>query len=538
MTRRPEWASVLLLALALTLGACGGGGGSGDGGNGGGGLVVDNSYNFTAAGVQPGVSSRDPGRSRIIGALTRAVGGPAVGVTVTLRRLVPDSRQAVGSITTTSGEDGSYVFGNVEPGFYRVQVESQTQTATCTADQDTTVGFSGVLGGDGGNGGNPLPDARYKWTLIIVMNADNDLEQYGVDDINEMEQLPDSVDVRIVVLMDRTRGFDTSNNNWTDTRRFVIRHDNDTTVMTSAKSPAEGGQAEVLGELDTGDKVVVRDFIEWAMRNYPAQRYLVDLWNHGAGWRMRTAPFGRGVLFDDTQRTFVSTPELSEALDVPANIDIVAFDSSLMQMAEVAYQIRNRCTLVVGSEESPPGEGYPYQEIFSAVIANPDITPQAFARHIVNSTVDTLGERESVTQSALRSNKLAALLSAISGYGDALTGKLGTFRNEILAARNATQRYGSGSSLYEGYRDLIDFIDNVDARTNDPNLASAGQGVREALTAALVAERHSGSGLSRSHGLSIFIPNQGDWNDLRASYLETAFGADGRWDEFLDALHN
>ena len=37
----------------------------------------------------------------------------------------------------------------------------------------------------------------------------------------------------------------------------------------------------------------------------------------------------------------------------------VAYDASLMQMAEVDYQIMSKTNLILGSEESPPGGGYP-----------------------------------------------------------------------------------------------------------------------------------------------------------------------------------
>jgi len=452
-----EWARRGALALAamvaMTMLGCGGGGSTPGGST----TTVDSNYNFTAAGALPGVATRTAGRGLLGGTLLDSQQNAAVGITVTLFRLLVSSRQ-VGSISTTSGVDGSFVFGNLQPGQYRLQCQNQVQDATVFADTDTPANFSNVTpnsggGGGGGGGGN----AQFKWTLIIYLNADNDLEPYGIQDINELESLADSNDVAIVVLMDRIRRFDASNGDWTDTRRFRIRHDNDTATMTSALSPAEGGTAEVLGELDTGNAGTVRDFVNWAMANYPAENYLVDLWNHGAGWRHRSAvengPVARGVLFDDTQNTFVSTPELTGALTTSSRPDIVAFDSSLMQMMEVAYQIRNQCDFVVGSEESPPGEGYPYDDIIGPLVANPNLTPEQLAALIVNTTIASMGANNSLTQSALRSAQLGNLATAIGNYANLLRQKTPVFRSQIAAARTATQRYGSGSGLYEGNRD-------------------------------------------------------------------------------------
>jgi len=520
--------------LTLLLG-CGGGGTT----TGGTSTTVDSSYNFTAAGVLPGVNTRVAGRGTLGGTLLDSQQNAAVGITVTLFRLLVSSRQ-IGSISTVSGADGSFVFGNVEPGQYRLQCQNQVQDATVFANTDTPANFSNVTasGGGGGGGGGT---SQFKWTLIIYLNADNDLEPFGIQDINEMETLPDSDDVAIVVLMDRISRFDSSNNDWTDTRRFRVRHDNDTLTMTSARSPAEGGSAEVLGEVDTGDPDTLHDFINWAMTNYPADHYLVDLWNHGAGWRHRNraenGPIGRGVLFDDTQNTFVSTPELTAALTTNDRIDIAAFDSSLMQMMEVAYQIRNQCDYVVGSEESPPGEGYPYDAIFAPVIANPNITAESFAATIVNNTIAELGATNSLTQSALRAAQLDNLGAAISVYANLLQNKTPVFRAQIAAARTAAQRYGSGSGLYEGNRDLIDFANQVATRTADTELASGRDALQAALNQALVAEAHTGSDLANSHGLAIFIPSEADWSTLRTRYRQLAFAIDRTWDEWIDRFY-
>src|SRR6266545_6089326 len=39
-----------------------------------------------------------------------------------------------------------------------------------------------------------------------------------------------------------------------------------------------------LGETNCGDPEVLYDFLAWGTKTYPAQHYLVSLWNHGAGW--------------------------------------------------------------------------------------------------------------------------------------------------------------------------------------------------------------------------------------------------------------
>ena len=66
---------------------------------------------------------------------------------------------------------------------------------------------------------------KAKWTFMVYISADNDLEPYGIIDLNMMEYIGSTSNVEIVVQMDRTSGYDTSNGNWTGTRRYHVIKD-------------------------------------------------------------------------------------------------------------------------------------------------------------------------------------------------------------------------------------------------------------------------------------------------------------------------
>jgi len=38
------------------------------------------------------------------------------------------------------------------------------------------------------------------------------------------------------------------------------------------------------GESNSGSLDALIDFIKWGIKNYPAERYALILWNHGGGW--------------------------------------------------------------------------------------------------------------------------------------------------------------------------------------------------------------------------------------------------------------
>jgi hypothetical protein len=161
---------------------------------------------------------------------------------------------------------------------------------------------------------------------MVYMTADSNLDQAGLDDLNEMEMAGSSPNVNIVALLDR-QGQD-------NTSLYFVTKD-------KVDSPTILSQLNVDNpyppELNMGDPKNLVTFVDWTTRNYPAEHYLLVLWGHGLGWR--------GIGFDENNSNDQITPiELNLALKKMKNengisLDIVAFDACLMQMIEFASAI-------------------------------------------------------------------------------------------------------------------------------------------------------------------------------------------------------
>src|SRR6185369_18078988 len=82
-------------------------------------------------------------------------------------------------------------------------------------------------------------------------------------------------------------------------------------------------------------------------------------------------------------------------------IDILGMDACLMSMVEVYYQMRGLADYSVGSEESEPGDGWPYDRILKALAAKPAMTPEELAKAIVSQYLASYKSGDNVTQSAL-----------------------------------------------------------------------------------------------------------------------------------------
>lgn len=126
--------------------------------------------------------------------------------------------------------------------------------------------------------GSVVDDGIKEWTVLVYLNADNDLETFGITDFNEMASVGSSDEVNIVVEMDRADGYSTSYGNWKDAHRFKIE---------KGMTPTTNNAIEHLGEINMGDPNELIKFIKWGQGNFPAKKYFLIIWDHGDGWRMR-----------------------------------------------------------------------------------------------------------------------------------------------------------------------------------------------------------------------------------------------------------
>jgi hypothetical protein len=51
------------------------------------------------------------------------------------------------------------------------------------------------------------PTAKALWTVLVFLNADNNLESFGVRDFREMARIGSTDKVNVIVQMDRNPGF-------------------------------------------------------------------------------------------------------------------------------------------------------------------------------------------------------------------------------------------------------------------------------------------------------------------------------------------
>ncbi len=374
-----------------------------------------------------------------------------------------------------------------------------------------------------------------EWTVMVYLDADNNLESAGIDDINEMEIVGSTTEVNIVVQVDRipysvlasnNQGYadDTSNDNWTTTRRYFITQDFDPVQINSQLKSD-------LGELNMGDPQTLIDFTNWATINYPAKKYLLVIWNHGGGFR--SLSLTKDIAWDDTSGgDKITMPELEYALSaintqMGKNIDIVGMDACLMAMTEVAYQIKDYADILVTSEENEPGDGWPYDTILDQLVVNPTVSPEQLATDIVDEYVFSY-PYGNVTQSAIDLNYMDTLTSQLSNLASAIMDDSLTLKSNYILASNSSQYYDGDSDFI----DLYDFCNQLVTYSNSLEVKNIALNIQQTLNYAVIKSGYSGESVSRSKGLSIYFP----YIDYDSYYDDTNFSQDTKWDEMLSYL--
>jgi hypothetical protein len=372
-----------------------------------------------------------------------------------------------------------------------------------------------------------------KWTVLVYLNAANDLFAESDLNVNQMEQVAGNPDVRFVLQWKQSRDAFPSSS-FDGVRRVLVKPDNTPTVVSEV---VQSNLVDGMGNaLDMGDPQTLLDFLDWAKTYYPADRYVLVIWNHGNGWRRGPEEDrGRAFSYDDQYGTSIQIWEADDALGSHV-FDILAWDASLMQMLEVAYEVRDHALYVVGSEESPPAEGYPYHLVFDDFRDNPDAATASLTQAFVDGMLSHPPYvTRKITQSSIDASQLVALRTAVSALGTALTTEYNAdptgMAPRVQNVRATTQAYSQSSQRY--YRDLVDLCLKLEAEPGMPSsVVNAAAAVRAQVAIAVIFEGHNGNSPG-SNGVSIDFSPASVFGASAADYLQMKFAQDSTWDEWL-----
>jgi hypothetical protein len=407
--------------------------------------------------------------------------------------------------------------------------------------------------GDGAHGSGES-EKMANWTFMVYLDADNNLEGAGIEDLNEMEMAGSTDNVNIIVQFDRHLEYDTSNGDWTTAKRFRVLEDSQNKEIVSE-------ELMDIGEVNMGDPAVLFNFTKWTIDNYPARHYALVLWNHGGSFW--------GVAWDEDtngseEHDMISMPDLKEGLAsteayLGHNLDLIGFDACLMANVAVLHQLRNHVNVAVGSGYVEPGEGWPYEKILPELVKSPYMLPSDLGSIIADKYVESYSDRQgdpddsfAITMAAFDMKKFVRLSEKLSLMGMMLSMRTGMnpvrggHYFQIQQARSDTNSYDmipgdmpgnqipvdpTGYCMY----DVIDLMDNLETwLPRDTELVTMAGEVRDTARETIIRNRATGyqEAVKGANGLTVYFPSGKD-TVYSEVYSETDFAIECYWDDFL-----
>lgn len=338
---------------------------------------------------------------------------------------------------------------------------------------------------------------KNKLTLLIYMAADNNLDSAALNDLESIRKGSMFSEMDIVLQLDRWEFVDTK-----ETIRYHVKE-------------GEVNEIKRMGESNTGDPRILKEFIEESAEAYPSEKLIVIIWSHGSGvddydiykgkrehYFVETTKIEEiAIAFDDAQKDFLDNIELQKALDVEVNIDVLGFDACLMGMFEIVYQLRNEADVIVGSQYVEPASGWDYPRVLEDLSL--DGEANKMGEELVKFYADYYKhENHDVTQSAFDVDKVEKVAKDVDVFAKSLL--------ENLEKKKDLKYTLLSSQLFHknDYIDLMDFVKNVQERFDDEMLLCLADRLLGSLDDLIIANHNRGYLMRDANGISIYFPTQ------------------------------
>lgn len=208
---------------------------------------------------------------------------------------------------------------------------------------------------------------KESWTVIVYLDGDNSLCKYAHQELDEIKEVQLKDNITIIVLFDE-------------------RGENNTHCYLFGDNTEEIPLSKLCNswkyEINMGDQFTLENFVMYAMKNYPAHHYLLELWGHGYG--------PEGMCSDETSCDRLNLNEITNALTKTAKnydkaIDILLLTACYMGEKECIQNLKNTANHIIASDEEIPASGLPHTKTFNYLTENHHSLPDEVSNDIIKT---------------------------------------------------------------------------------------------------------------------------------------------------------
>jgi len=387
-----------------------------------------------------------------------------------------------------------------------------------------------------------------RWQVLLYMDSSDEMSDMAIKNITDL--LRAKID---------------------DTVEFLIQlHAYDTVALRYTVS-SQGLTFVQEHQLRDSARTNLEEAAHWAFADSAADYRMLIFWNHGWGildprwnasaseWQVNALQESdacpikrsialeehkrhRGYMFSTTPRTYLSNQDMIQALShIKKNIlgdkkiDVIAFDTCMGGMLEVAYQLESYASYLVGIQVCSLMDGFDYTGLLTALKNRP--TPSALVQdliHILDEYYQIHDANGVYAYTALDLSLISSLVDALNTVARTLL-KMDDGIPFALEAHNTTPRF----CTFTMYTDLISYIKQVEvqARAHSTTahmheLLSAIELLYQAMEQCLVARCAGYANYDKTHGCAIYAPMYA----VDESYYATPFAQASQWLDLLEAV--
>ncbi len=382
------------------------------------------------------------------------------------------------------------------------------------------AGACSSSGGSGGDEGASSADAG-SWTVLVYQIADNNLEPFALQDLQEMASVGSNENLDLVVMSDRSEGEATGGvlniDEWDTAKTFEVGQDELTEVSDS-------------GEADMADPATLAEFVATGFEDHPADNHAVVLWDHGAGWP--------GMGPDESSGDLLTLPEIQQGLtDGMATagvdkLDLVGFDACLMATYEVGQAMAPLADYMLASQETEPGIGWDWSAFDELSDGGADAV--ALGQRVLadyQAFADSQDQGDDITLSLTDLGQLDAVETDLATMTSAVAGDIDSYAGVIGQERTQNLSFGRSPDPTQdtGLTDLGQLSERLGGA--DETIAAAAGDVSASLDAAVV-DSVAGPAREGASGLSVYFPETSE--QLSPDYVAVE---DDTWAPLLDAYY-
>ncbi len=378
----------------------------------------------------------------------------------------------LGSVTGSSGSLFDYSESNIE-------LDSSTASSDTGAAVDLSVSTAAR-----DKRVTPIGNGRDTVTVMVYM-CGTDLEsKYGMATADLSEMLNAKISDKVNVIVE-TGGC----SKWKNS------------VISSSVNQiykVESGDLKLInnnaGTASMTDPDNLTSFIKYCKNNFPADRNILILWDHGGG-----SITGYGYDEKNSRSGSMTLTQINSALkSADCVFDWIGYDACLMATLENALVCNNYADYLIASEETEPGTGWYYTNWLNKLSANTSISTPELAKVI-------LDDYARVCKSQTANAKITLSLVDLAEMQGTVTKRFTNFAssvNQLISSNNYTKisnaragarQYAQSSKINQV--DLTDLAQRIGT--------SEAKQLAEAIKSCV---KYNVSTISNSYGLSIYFP--------------------------------